>query len=156
MKSKRTSRSSLRYQRTFSREDVDQVTPAQRSEIMAKVKSAGNQSTELRLISLFRAQHITGWRRNSVLCGKPDFVFPRIRLALFVDGCFWHGCPKHCRMPNSHRSYWAKKIIRNKARDVQTARVLHRSGWRVLRVWEHEIKNNRLPARLMLAVQQGR
>jgi DNA mismatch endonuclease (patch repair protein) len=75
------------------------------------------------------------------LPGRPDFVFRRERLAVFVDGCFWHGCRWHCRMPQHNRPYWQTKIRRNAARDRHTARLLHAAGWRVLRVWGHSLPN---------------
>ena len=72
---------------------ADRLTTAERSALMARCRGSGNRATELRLIALMRAGHITGWRRGSRLPGRPDFVFAARRLAVFVDGCFWHGCP---------------------------------------------------------------
>ena len=108
---------------------------------MAAIKSNGNKDTELKLISIFRANGITGWRRNQKLFGKPDFLFRLERLAVFVDGCFWHGCPKHLRKPKGNKKYWQKKILRNRNRDRLVTKTLRRAGWRVLRIWEHELKN---------------
>src|SRR5580700_1063132 len=88
-----------------------------RSKVMAAIRSRGNKDTELKLASIMRAKRITGWRRNERLTGQPDFVFRRERLALFVDGCFWHGCPKHLRMPRSNEKYWRQKLARNQRRD---------------------------------------
>jgi DNA mismatch endonuclease (patch repair protein) len=118
---------------------------------MAKVKSQGNHSTEIRLVRLFRAHGVSGWRRHQDIEGSPDFVFPKARVMVFVDGCFWHGCPKHCRLPVSHSQYWREKIGRNKARDARANRRLRRDGWRVFRVWEHEIQADHLPQRLLTA-----
>lgn len=73
------------------------------------------------------------------LAGTPDIVFPGARLAVFIDGCFWHGCRKHSHMPKSNVAYWKKKFRGNKERDVRVNRKLKRQGWRVLRVWEHDI-----------------
>jgi len=118
---------------------------------MAAIRSRGNQATELRLIVLMRVNEISGWRRGSRLTGKPDFVFPKLRLAVFVDGCFWHGCPKHGTKPKNNAKFWREKIARNQARDRLVMRTLRAAGWRVLRVWEHELarKNERrLVARL--------
>jgi DNA mismatch endonuclease (patch repair protein) len=106
---------------------------------MAKVQSKGNRSTELRLIELFKKARVKGWRRGVSLLGKPDFVFPKPHLAVFVDGCFWHGCLRHCRIPNTRRHYWVTKIEANKARDREVTRSLKKSGWRVLRIWEHDV-----------------
>jgi len=72
--------------------------------------------------------------------GKPDFVFPKLKLAVFVDGCFWHGCPKHGRTPKTRTSFWFAKITGNKARDKRVNHLLRAKGWKVFRVWEHELK----------------
>jgi DNA mismatch endonuclease (patch repair protein) len=69
---------------------------------------------------------------------RPDVVFTRARVCLFVDGCFWHGCEAHCRVPTANRDYWEAKIGRNRERDARTTAALERAGWRVIRVWEHE------------------
>lgn len=126
---------------------ADVFSPKKRSEVMASIKSTGNKGTELKLISIFRAYGITGWRRNQNVIGRPDFVFRRRRLAVFVDGCFWHGCRRHFRMPQDNRQYWENKILRNSRRDRATTRHLRRSGWRVLRLWEHSLKDTELVAR---------
>jgi DNA mismatch endonuclease (patch repair protein) len=117
----------------------DVFTKSKRSAVMSSIHSSGNKDTELRLVAIFRAHHITGWRRNSRMPGKPDFVFPAQRLAVFVDGCFWHGCPRHCRMPASNRKFWRDKITRNRRRDRKVNRLLRARGWRVLRIWEHAL-----------------
>jgi DNA mismatch endonuclease (patch repair protein) len=69
---------------------------------------------------------------------RPDVVFTRQRVAVFVDGCFWHGCPEHGRRPRTNAAYWAAKVTVNQARDVEQTRSLEAAGWRVLRIWEHE------------------
>lgn len=130
---------------------TDILTANQRSKLMGKVRGSGNASTELRLITVFKALGITGWRRRWRLEGKPDFVFPWLRVAVFVDGCFWHGCPLHATQPETNRRFWREKIQRNKARDRVVSRNLRASGWRVLRIWEHELtrkNSDRLAARL--------
>ncbi|MDR2463669.1 MAG: very short patch repair endonuclease [Verrucomicrobiales bacterium] len=118
---------------------ADIFTKAGRSKIMSLIRSKGNKDTELRLMKIFRKHRITGWRRNRRLFGKPDFVFPARRLAVFVDGCYWHGCPKHCRRPATNRKFWNVKIDRNQARDRKVNRELRQAGWRVLRIWEHAL-----------------
>ena len=112
---------------------------------MAAIRSRGNRDTELRLIALMRAHGISGWRRGSKLTGKPDFVFPKLRLAVFVDGCFWHGCPKHATQPKTNAAFWRKKISANRARDRLVTRTLRAMGWRVVRVWEHELSRKNEP-----------
>jgi len=118
---------------------TDVFTKEKRSKVMAAIRSTGNRNTELRLITIMRAYGITGWRRKVKLPGKPDFVFQRERLAVFVDGCFWHGCRWHCRMPKTRADYWEAKISRNKARDKEVRRLLLAKGWKVCRIWEHAL-----------------
>jgi len=108
---------------------------------MAAVRSRGNKETEVKMAKLLRSAGLTGWRRHQPVKGNPDFVFRRERIALFVDGCFWHGCPQHCRMPAANRSYWQSKILRNTVRDRKTTRTLKAAGWKVIRVWSHALRN---------------
>ena len=119
---------------------ADTFNKAERSRIMAAVRSRGNKATELILVELFRAAGLEGWRRHAAILGRPDFVFTKERVAVFVDGCFWHGCAQHCRMPASNRKYWVGKIERNMRRDRMTRKALRAEGWKVVRVWEHELK----------------
>ncbi len=116
----------------------DIFSKAKRSELMSKVRSRGNKDTELALMNLFRLHRITGWRRNQSVFGKPDFVFRKARLAVFVDGCFWHGCPLHATFPKSNQSYWLPKLAENKERDQRQSDKLRTAGWAVIRFWEHE------------------
>jgi len=119
---------------------------------MSLIRGRGNKATESALAKLFRRHHITGWRRNQPVFGKPDFVFPKLKLAIFVDGCFWHCCPKHATKPKTNRAFWQRKLSANQKRDRVVTRTLRRTGWRVVRVWEHELagKNER---RLMQRMQ---
>lgn len=118
---------------------MDSVSPQERSRIMGNVKARGNKSTELKLIKLFREHSLTGWKRNYPVKGKPDFVFLPQRVAVFVDGCFWHGCEDHCRVPSSNQEYWLSKINHNKERDIATTAAFQERNWKVLRIWEHEL-----------------
>ena len=124
---------------------ADIFTKAKRSAVMALIRGWGNMATELKLITLFKAHAITGWRRNVSVFGKPDFVFPKLKLAVFVDGCFWHGCPIHATQPKNNAKFWRTKIARNQARDRLVTRTLRRAGWRVLRIWEHELTRKNQP-----------
>jgi len=117
----------------------DVFTQAKRSEVMARVRSRGNQTTELALVKIFRRHGITGWRRKHAAFGRPDFVFLKGRVAVFVDGCFWHACPRHGTSPRGNREFWRRKLFRNRTRDLLVTRTLRRQGWRVLRLWEHEL-----------------
>jgi DNA mismatch endonuclease (patch repair protein) len=118
---------------------ADVFTKAKRSAVMSLIRRSGNKDTELRLIEIIKAHGITGWRRGSPLVGKPDFIFPKLRLAVFVDGCFWHACPKHFRMPRSRSEFWAQKISRNQERDRLVNSTLQNNGWKVVRIWEHAL-----------------
>lgn len=118
---------------------MDVFEKAQRSEIMSRIRSHGNKATELALIRLFRLNSITGWRRRQAIFGQPDFVFPRQRIALFVDGCFWHNCPKHATKPVNNAAFWKSKLRRNQLRDKLVTQTLRRSGWKVVRVWQHSL-----------------
>jgi DNA mismatch endonuclease (patch repair protein) len=117
----------------------DVFTKKKRSQVMAAIRSKGNKDTELKLASILRTNGIKGWRRHQRLPGSPDFVFRRERLAVFVDGCFWHACPKHGRKPASNRNFWLRKLTRNKQRDRVVSRQLRNAGWRVLRFWAHDL-----------------
>jgi len=106
---------------------------------MSRIRGHGNKETELALMKFFRRHHITGWRRHYPLFGKPDFVFPTLKLAVFVDGCFWHCCPRHSNLPVNNGPFWKRKLDANKRRDRLVSRTLRKKGWRVLRIWEHEL-----------------
>ncbi|MGO8811731.1 MAG: very short patch repair endonuclease [Candidatus Sulfotelmatobacter sp.] len=135
---------------------ADWLTPEQRSRNMGSIRSTKNQSTEETFARLLRGARITGWRRHINLPGKPDFAFRSGKVLVFVDGCFWHGCPKCYRLPEDNRAYWGAKVARNRSRDRRTARLLREAGWKVLRIWEHDLKtdNRRMRAlrRLMCAL----
>lgn len=131
---------------------TDNWSKQKRSEVMGRIRSHGNKATELRLIALLRAARITGWRRRQKLAGRPDFVFRRAGICIFVDGCFWHGCPACYRGPKSNQEYWIAKVQRNRRRDALVTRRLRREGWRVMRIREHELKNDtRVTGRLTRA-----
>lgn len=124
----------------------DVFTKAKRSEVMSRIRGRGNKETELALARLLRMNKISGWRKQQEVRirklevrsfrVKPDFVFKEVRLALFVDGCFWHGCPKHATKPKNNASFWRRKLAGNKKRDNVVTRTLRKSGWRVVRIWE--------------------
>jgi DNA mismatch endonuclease (patch repair protein) len=130
---------------------ADVFTRAQRSAIMSRVKGRGNAATELRLVAMFKARGIHGWRRHAEVFGRPDLVFYRSRVAVFVDGCFWHGCPRHGSLPSARREFWRPKLEQNRTRDALVNRGLTDRGWRVLRIWQHELlrrNEGRLLARI--------
>lgn len=161
---------------------ADVFSKRKRSEVMSRIRGRGNRATELALARLFRRHHITGWRRQvqifgrarsplragrlsvksgapgvtrPTFCVRPDFIFPKLKRAVFVDGCFWHGCPKHATKPKNNHSFWRKKLAGNKRRDALVTRTLRKTGWRVVRIWEHELRRvneTRLLARLFRLV----
>lgn len=108
---------------------------------MSRIRGKGNRDTELALLALLRAHKLTGWRRHLPLPGKPDFAFRKHKLAVFVDGCFWHCCPQCSNKPANNREFWAKKLAQNVSRDARVNAELEARGWRVLRIWEHELKD---------------
>lgn len=114
-----------------------------RSEIMKKVRSKNNKSTELKLIQIFKENNIHGWRRNYKVKGHPDFVFLDRRIAVFVDGCFWHG--HNCRntKPKDNQNYWNQKRERNIRHDKEISELFENRGWKVIRIWECELKKER-------------
>ncbi|MDH7503868.1 MAG: very short patch repair endonuclease [Verrucomicrobiota bacterium] len=169
---------------------ADVFTKQKRSAVMARIRSRGNRDTELALARLLRAHQITGWRRHlyvtlnrgslralnrqkhpagstiqrsklsTKVTVRPDFVFPKQRVVIFVDGCFWHGCPihspparwlrkssmpvtpdsrKNAKAQRTGKRFWRQKLAANMARDRLVTRRLCRAGWRVIRIWEHEL-----------------
>lgn len=120
---------------------------AERSATMRAVKSRGNRSTEGRLLKILRESKITGWRRHRKIIGTPDFAFPMERVAVFVHGCFWHGCPSHYRAPAENATYWSTKVARNMKRDRATRRALRNNGWSVITLWEHDLRREDVVAR---------
>lgn len=111
-----------------------------RSEIMKKVRSRNNKSTKLKLIQVFSENSIKGWRRGYPVKGHPDFVFLDKKIAVFVDGCFWHGHDCRNTRPADHAEYWAKKRERNIRHDKEVTAMFEQRGWRVIRIWECELK----------------
>ena len=130
---------------------ADIYTRAKRSALMAQVRGRGNATTEGVLAVVLRAEGWSGWRRQQVVRGKgakavpfrvrPDFVFRSRRLVVFVDGCFWHGCPRHGTQPKGNAAFWRAKFRRNQERDRRDTRNLRRAGWKVVRLWEHELRS---------------
>jgi len=116
-----------------------------RSAIMGKIRSKGNKSTELRLIKVFDERGIKGWRRNYPVKGHPDFVFPKKRIAVFVDGCFWHGHDRRNTRPKENEDFWKAKREKNMSRDIAVTENFEKRGWTVLRIWECELKKKNLP-----------
>lgn|ERR1017187_6549518 len=135
----------------------DSLTKSERSQLMAKVRGTGNRSTEAVVEAALRAERIRGWKKHPEdVPGRPDFYFPRYRLAIFVDGCFWHACPNCGRIPKSNVEFWRTKIDQNRRRDNRVRRRMRRLGFHVVRVWEHEAHAARWIGRLRRIVDACR
>lgn len=119
---------------------MDHVSKEVRSKIMASIRSKGNQTTEVLLGKLLWAAGLRGYRKHWRVVGRPDFAWPRRKIAVFVDGCFWHGCKcKH--LPRSNAAFWKSKIETNRARDRRNTQLLRREGWKIVRIWECCVQN---------------
>lgn len=92
-----------------------------------------------------RVESIQHHQTNKKARVVPDFVFPKLHMAIFVDGCFWHGCPAHSSLPKTRPEFWAEKIAANKRRDKYVTFILKKQGWKVLRIWEHSLTHNNMP-----------
>jgi DNA mismatch endonuclease, patch repair protein len=162
----------------------DVFTKQKRSEVMSRIRARGNKETEIALMKIFRRHKITGWRRQTLLKFKiqkvelkmkkaghakactpnkgsfaatirPDFIFPKQKLVVLVDGCFWHGCPKHSNLPVTNRAFWRKKLIGNRTRDRLVNRTLRQHGWRVIRIWQHDLKHEQRCLRRIIGGKRG-
>ena len=118
----------------------DIFTPEKRSAVMKAVKSRNTKTTELKMIEIFKEFHIIGWRRTYPLIGKPDFVFPKKRIVIFVDGCFWHGHDCRNVTPSDNAEFWESKQKYNKKHDEEVTETLSQKNWTVIRIWECELK----------------
>ena len=127
---------------------ADVYDKATRSSVMQKVRSKGNKSTEQRLVTLFLENGISGWRRNYPVKGHPDFVFLDKKVAIFVDGCFWHGHDCRNTRPKENEEYWRRKRERNIQHDHKITALFQERGWTVIRIWECELKRNTISATL--------
>jgi len=133
---------------------MDRVTREVRSKIMASVRTSGG-TTERKMEKLLRLRGICGYRKQWRVAGKPDFAWPKSKVALFVDGCFWHGCPRCNRPSKSNTKFWKPKIVSNRRRDARVSRKLRKEGWSVLRVWECRIGEERTLSRIIRAVNRA-
>ena len=123
---------------------TDVVSKEKRSQIMSRIRSSGTQP-ERRLQAIVQQILGSGYLMKSNvrgLPGQPDVLIPAMKLAIFADGCFYHGCPKHGHIPKSRVNYWAPKLARTKRRDVRRRRRLRTLGYRVWRFWEHDFKRS--------------
>jgi len=136
----------------------DPLTPLERSAQMARVRAKRNRSTEMRVAAHLIRRGISGWTRHAAdIPGRPDFCFANARVAIFVDGCFWHGC-KRCgrNVPHASRTFWIEKIDSNRRRDRRVGRLLRSRGYSVIRIWEHALCNERWIERVSSALRKRR
>lgn len=120
---------------------ADVLTKKQRSYNMSQIKSKDTKP-ELCLRKILLLSKIKNFRTNYVLPGKPDLVFAKNKLAIFIDGCFWHKCPKCFVKPATRSKFWEEKIKKNVSRDKEINKTIRGLGWKILRFWEHEINMN--------------
>lgn len=125
-----------------------------RGALMSRVRSKGNKTTEVRLASLLRKSGLKGWRRHQPLPGRPDFVWRKAKVAVFVDGCFWHGhgCGRNIT-PKTNAKAWQDKLQKTQARDRQANCSLQQLGWKVVRVWECHLAKD--PDGCVLEIRQA-
>jgi DNA mismatch endonuclease, patch repair protein len=130
---------------------MDHVPKEVRSRIMAAIHSRGNTTTERPLAKLLWAAGLRGYRKYWPVAGKPDFAWPGRKVAVFVDGCFWHGC--RCKyLPRTNTEFWRDKIETNKRRDRRVSRKLRRDGWTVVRIKECAVRKPSSLTRIVKAL----
>jgi len=120
---------------------VDNLTPEQRTKNMKNIRSEGTRP-ELKIARELKRRRIYFSTHPKTVLGKPDILFRRKKIAVFIDSDFWHGNPGHFKMPKSNMRYWKAKISRNRSRDKEVTDTLRKSGWKVIRIWEHDVYKN--------------
>ena len=132
---------------------TDVMSKEKRSHVMSRIRGT-NTSPELEIRRMLRKSGVTGYRIHCPdIPGHPDIVFLGKSVAVFIDGCFWHKCPRCYREPETRKEYWKSKIELNVARDRTNNERLSVLGWKVLRYWEHEIKDNALGIALKIKLE---
>ena len=120
---------------------TDVLTPEQRKFNMSRIRGKNTQP-ELIIRKLLYSKGVKGYRIHYKLPGKPDIVFIKRRLVIFIDGCFWHKCPIDFKEPKTRKEFWMTKINSNVLRDQINQNLLKSAGWTVIRIWEHEVRKN--------------
>lgn len=137
----------MNYRLAFTEVDPE------RSKTMSRIRCKGNRSTERKVRAVLVRAGIRGWQMHvASVEGRPDFFFKKKKLAVFIDGCFWHGCTKCYRRPKSRQKYWDWKVKRNRKRDLLVNKALKRNGFRFIRFWEHDAQTSlhRVLARILI------
>ena len=126
----------------------DCFSTEKRSQVMAQIKSTGTlPETRLgALLALWLPEEEILHAPKEIV-GRPDFVLTARKIAIFLDGCFFHGCPQHYREPKQNSEYWLAKVARNRRHDKQVTKALKAAGWRVIRIWEHELRTPKMTGR---------
>ena len=122
---------------------TDTVSKKKRSEIMSAIRSK-NSKIEVDFRKVIWKAGFRYRKNPSKYFGKPDLVLKKHKVVIFVDSCFWHGCKKHCRLPSTRKDYWIPKIERNKQRDKEVGKYYKKIGWKIIRIWEHNLKNYKI------------
>ena len=135
---------------------MDVLTPSQRSICMSRIR-ARNTKPEIALRAALWSLGLR-YRLHYPISGTPDVVFPRQRVAVFVDGCFWHGCPEHSVKPKTNSAFWKDKLEKNVERDRGNEIELAELGWTLVRFWEHEVEQspNECAARVLALLKRRR
>jgi DNA mismatch endonuclease Vsr len=140
---------------TLGESQFSDVTPS-RSRLMSAIKGKGNKSTEVRFRMLLVRMKISGWKLHPDLPGRPDILFPKLQVVVFLDGCFWHGCATCGHTPKTRSAFWRKKFELNSVRDVRVTKELIDLGFRVLRLWEHELRDPEVTQAKLSAILKTR
>lgn len=119
---------------------TDVVSKNKRSEIMRTIKSKDTK-IEIAFRKFIWNKGFRYSKNSAKYFGKPDLVLKKYKTVVFIDSCFWHGCKKHCRIPATNKKYWVDKIERNKQRDKEVNRYYKKLDWKIIRIWEHNLKN---------------
>ena len=119
---------------------VDNLSKSQRQRCMSSVRTRAT-SIEARVADILTSKRFRIQRNPATVFGKPDIILASRTIAIFVDGCFWHGCKLHSTVPKTNKAFWNRKIRRNVMRDKRVVRELKVQGWRVFRIWQHELRN---------------
>jgi len=136
---------------------MDTVSKKKRSKIMSLIKSK-ETNLEKSVWGILSKNGIRYRKNSSKYFGKPDIIIAPKKLAIFIDSCFWHGCKKHCRMPEANHGYWANKINNNKKRDKLVNNYYKKTAWRIIRIWEHDINKNykKLVSKIIETINGGK
>lgn len=146
----RTAKPTNRRKASRPRQSIRSRAPSASSPLVHRVmqSNTGHETKQEQRLRIFLKKAGLRFRTNvrpePLLKIKADIVFPKDKVCLFLDGCFWHGCPIHFKVPNSHTLWWKEKILDNRRRDVRQTRILRKCKWKVLRYWEHQIETDTL------------